>query len=185
MAKSVVLTGAGRDRVGIVAELAEMLFDMGCNLLDSSMTLLRGEFAIILMIRLPESISVENLKGRIGQIETKLGLTIHIRELSEQELNQSTEDQGLSYIVSVYGADRPGIVSGVTKELASMAVNITDVATQFSGDINSQSKNVFVMVLEATAPANVTEEALRKRLLEVSSRLSVDISLQALEVVEL
>jgi glycine cleavage system transcriptional repressor len=185
VAKSVVLTGAGRDRVGIVAELAEMLFDMGCNLLDSSMTLLRGEFAIILMIRLPENISVDNLKVRIGQIETKLGLTIHIRELSDQELDHSAEDQGPSYIVSVYGADRPGIVSGVTKALANLSVNITDVATQFSGDINSESKNVFVMILEATAPANVTEETLRKRLLEVSTALKVDISLQAIDVVEL
>jgi len=83
------------------------------------------------MIRLPESISGRESERAHRSDRDKAGLTIHIRELSEQELNQSTEDQGLSYIVSVYGADRPGIVSGVTKELASMAVNITDVATHF------------------------------------------------------
>ncbi|MBX9691827.1 MAG: hypothetical protein K2Z81_05540, partial [Cyanobacteria bacterium] len=46
MSTNIVLTGVGRDRVGIVAELSQVLFEFGCNLLDSSMTLLRGEFAV-------------------------------------------------------------------------------------------------------------------------------------------
>jgi glycine cleavage system transcriptional repressor len=185
VSKSVVLTGAGRDRVGIVAELAEMLFEMGCNLLDSSMTLLRGEFAIILMIKLPDDTSVEAFKGKTAQLENSLGLTIHIRELSEQELTEPTPDTGNVFIVSVYGADRPGIVRGVTSALAEMSVNITDVATKCSGELKVDSKNVFVMVLEATAPGNVGEEAIRKKLAVVSRELNVDISLQAMDVVEL
>ena len=58
MPRAVVLTGVGRDRVGIVAELARVLYELGCNLLDSSMTLLRGEFA-------SEAEMVERLKYAI------------------------------------------------------------------------------------------------------------------------
>ena len=72
MSKSVVLTAVGRDRVGIVSRVAEVFFELGCNLLDSSMTLLRGEFAIILMVGLPDSKSIEDLAKRVSELEKEV-----------------------------------------------------------------------------------------------------------------
>ena len=184
MAKNVVLTGVGHDRVGIVAELAEILFEMGCNLLDSSMTLLRGEFAIILMIRLPDNSTLDDLKKKISQVESKLGLTIHVRELSDAEVDQGAEE-GDPYIISVYGADKPGIVSGITKAIANLGANITDVETKYTGDLGKEGANVFLMVLEVSLPATISESKLNTTLNEVSRRLNVDISIQSLDVVQL
>jgi glycine cleavage system transcriptional repressor len=184
VAKNVVLTGVGHDRVGIVAELTGLLFDMGCNLLDSSMTLLRGEFAVILMVRLPEQCSFEDLKAKISNVENNLGLTVHIRELPDSEL-QPPDDQGEPYIISVYGADKPGIVSGITKVLSKHKVNITDVETKHTGDLQGRSGSVFLMVLEVNAPTSLTEAQLRAVLTDVSKTLKVDVSLQSLNVVQL
>ncbi len=182
MAKNVVLTGVGHDRVGIVAELAEILFEMGCNLLDSSMTLLRGEFAIILMIRLPDNQSLDDLKKKIIEVESRLGLTIHVRELSDEEANEC-EDQGDPYIISVYGADKPGIVSGITKDLATLGANITDVETKHTGEHDGAT--VFLMVLEVSLPEQVPESKLRSVLADSSKRLNVNVSVQSLDVVQL
>lgn len=182
MAKNVVLTGVGHDRVGIVAELAEILFEMGCNLLDSSMTLLRGEFAIILMIRQPEEQSLAQLKERILEVENRLGLTIHVRELSDAEV-EVTEEQGAPYIISVYGADKPGIVSGITRVLADLGANVTDVETKHTGDRDGAT--VFLMVLEISLPDRVTEKQLRATLDDASRRLNVNVSVQSLDVVQL
>ncbi|HEY9730662.1 MAG TPA: ACT domain-containing protein [Drouetiella sp.] len=182
MAKNVVLTGVGNDRVGIVAELAEILFEMGCNLLDSSMTLLRGEFAIILMIRQPDGQSLEQLKARISEVENRLGLTIHVRELSDEEVAES-EDMGAPYIISVYGADKPGIVSGITRVLADLGANITDVETKHTGERDDAT--VFLMVLEVTLPERVSEKQLRDTLDQSSKRLNVNVSVQSLDVVQL
>jgi glycine cleavage system transcriptional repressor len=184
MSKNVVLTGVGHDRVGIVAELAEILFEMGCNLLDSSMTLLRGEFAIILMIRMPDNSTLDDLKKKISQVESKLGLTIHVRELSDEESNETAEE-GDPYIISVYGADKPGIVSGVAKALATLGANITDVETKNTGDHSKPGANVFLMVLEISLPESVSESKLNSTLNEVSRRLNVDVSVQSLNVVQL
>jgi glycine cleavage system transcriptional repressor len=182
MNKSVVLTGVGRDRVGIVAELTQVLYDLGCNLLDSSMTLLRGEFALIVMAELPEGVSVENLEQNLSFIEQQLGMKIHARALSEAEVHASeAPDAANPFIVSVYGADRPGIVAKVTRALAEQKINITDVQTQRTTGNNK----IFVMILEVTAPGGISAASLKQNLGATAAELGIDISVQALDVVEL
>src|SRR5207245_9398257 len=44
------LSASGRDRPGIVADLAELIYECDCNLEDSSMTILGSEFAILLLL---------------------------------------------------------------------------------------------------------------------------------------
>ena len=44
------LSAIGRDRPGIVADLAELIYECDCNLEDSSMTMLGGEFAVLLLL---------------------------------------------------------------------------------------------------------------------------------------
>lgn len=180
MSKSVVLTGVGRDRVGIVAELTQVLYELGCNLLDSSMTLLRGEFAIILMSELPANVSVAKLQEYMDRLEKQLGMKVHVREISEEELNEAAPEDN-AFIVSVYGADQPGIVARVTKALAEDGMNITDVQTKSTG---KGGDRVFVMVLEVVAPAGTALDAVQKPLNNLSRQLKVDIAVQPLDVVE-
>lgn len=181
MAKTVVLTGVGRDRVGIVAEVADQLYKLGCNLLDSSMTLLRGEFALILMVKLPEDQSVESLQNSLNDVERKMGLAIHVRELSTEEFEESVP-QGSPYMISVYGADRPGIVAGITRAIADLNINITDVQTKYS---DSGGTQIFVMMLEVTVPEEIPPQAVEASLGQIGRDLSVDVSVQQLEVYEL
>jgi glycine cleavage system transcriptional repressor len=47
------LTVVGRDRPGIVAQVTEILFNLGCNIADSSCSILGGQFAMILIIAHP------------------------------------------------------------------------------------------------------------------------------------
>ena len=48
-----VVSALGEDRQGIVNELAKCCADYQCNIVDSRMTLLGGEFAIVMMISGP------------------------------------------------------------------------------------------------------------------------------------
>lgn len=180
MAATVVLTGVGRDRVGIVAELAQLLYELGCNLLDSSMTLLRGEFALILMVELNATTTIADLETKLTTIENQLGMKIHVRELSPEELQEPESEQN-AFIVSVYGADKPGIVAHITRALAHRSLNITDVQTKSTGG----ASKIFVMILEVTGPAAMTATALQQDLKAIASELNVDVSVQSLDVVEL
>jgi len=178
---TVMLTAVGRDRVGIVAEVSDLLFKLGCNLLDSSMTLLRGEFAIILMVDLPEGQSIEQLEAQLPAVEERMGLSIHVRQLGEDELKQPAPG-GVPHMISVYGADRPGIVSRITRKLADLGINITDVETKSTGE---EPKPIFVMLLEVSVPESLPTRAVESALKEASDGLGVDVSVQVLEVYEL
>lgn len=180
MSKAVVLTGVGRDRVGIVAELTNALYELGCNLLDSSMTLLRGEFALIVMAEVPDNVSIESLESSMSDIEKQLGMRVHVRQMFAEELQEQPSEN--AFIVSVYGADKPGIVARLTRALADAKLNITDVQTKSTGS----SKNpIFIMILEVTAPEAVSVSSVEKTLKSIAAQLDVDVSVQALDVVEL
>ncbi|MBX9692752.1 MAG: ACT domain-containing protein [Cyanobacteria bacterium] len=180
MSTNVVITGAGRDRVGIVADLSEALYESGCNLLDSSMTLLRNEFAVIMMAQIPDGQSPEDLRAKLSSLEHKLGLHLILRELSDDEIKEPGSS-GVPYIVSVYAADKPGIVAGVTRALSDLGANLTDVETKRTSSGNS----LFLMILEIELSPEISESQLRDTLKRVSNELAVDISMEALEVVEL
>ena len=181
MQKTVVITGAGRDRVGIVAELASYLFSLGCNLLDSSMTLLRGEFALILMTTLPENMTVDDLRVKLEHLQKKLVLNFSVRELAAEELAEQDES-GCQFIISVYGADKPGIVAGITSKLAELNMNITDVQTK---SVKETSGEVFVMMLEVSSPEQIPASALQADLVAFTSKLGIDISVREIEIMEL
>lgn len=181
MANTVVITGCGRDRVGIVAELTSILFEAGCNLLDSSMTLLRGEFALILMATLPDSMSVESLELQLAQLQEKLKLQLSVRELSDDELMEQDIEQ-FQFIVSVYGADKPGIVSGITKSIAELGLNISDVQTK---KVTQGKREIFVMMLEVSSKKELSPELIKTELDEKNKHLSVDLTVRELEVMEL
>ncbi|MBX9685726.1 MAG: ACT domain-containing protein [Candidatus Obscuribacterales bacterium] len=181
MQKTVVITGAGKDRVGIVAELTEFLFQQGCNILDSSMTLLRGEFALILMTTLPEAMTVEQLRSGLARLQERLALNFTVRELSGEELQESAEER-YQFIISVYGADKPGIVAGITKELANLKLNITDVQTK---SVKQDDGEIFVMMLELSSSEELSEKELKEKLASFASKMGVDLSVRELEVLEL
>jgi len=50
MKKYYVLSAIGKDRPGIVADVSELIFECGCNLEDSSMTLLGDHFALLVVL---------------------------------------------------------------------------------------------------------------------------------------
>ena len=53
------ITVIGPDRTGIVADVAEALAGVGANLTDSTMTRLRGHFAMTLICTLSEPAAAE------------------------------------------------------------------------------------------------------------------------------
>src|SRR5262245_54576546 len=123
MEKWIVLTAVGRDRPGIVAAVTRALLDLGCNLGETSMTRLRNEFAMILLVQLAAPLDTETARSSLAAVAAEMDLTINIRGLHEEEV-QAVGSNGVGYILRLYGADRPGIVSAVTELLAREDFNI-------------------------------------------------------------
>jgi glycine cleavage system transcriptional repressor len=171
----------GKDRPGIVAGIAEVLFRLGCNIADSSCTMLAGEFAMILIVSHHKPFSKSRLTDELKVICDILGMSFAVRTLHGDESTRH-EAEGEICLISVYGADQPGIVYRVTRELAERQVNITDLTTKLIG---TDEEPVYVMMLEAALPDGKTPEELEQLLEKLKKELNVEIGVRIVTPVSL
>ncbi len=170
MKKMLSLSAIGKDRTGIVSSISEILFELGCNIEDSTMTLLSGQFAVILLLDCPKNSDILKLKSKLKTSLSKLDLSFSVTEVDKP--GKAKKNFG-EYIIAVYGADKVGIVYNVSKYLADNKINITDVQTKISG----KKDKIYIMLLEVNIPKMIKETKLRTQLDELSKKLDVEIFL--------
>jgi glycine cleavage system transcriptional repressor len=163
------VTVIGRDRPGIIAATTAELARLGGNLEDSTMTILRGHFAMVLLVS--TEVPAAEVAAGLASLEADGTLQVSVREVP---IEAEAATVGAPYLLSVHGADRPGIVSALTAEVAAAGGNITDLSTRLTGDL-------YTLVAEVDLPSGTDVEAVRRRLREVTERLDVDASLRPLD----
>ena len=176
MVKRWIVTALGKDRPGIVAGVTKILYQLGCNLEDSAMTRLEGEFAIMLIFS-TTALSEERLRRAFSPLESRLKLAVHLKPLTKGETS-APKKRGGSCLISVYGADKPGIVYRVAEALSRARVNITDVHTHRSV---SRGPSLYLTLLEVEPPATRSVKSLEATLKPVAKRLGVEVSVRPSE----
>jgi len=164
------VSAIGRDRPGIVAAISRVLFDLGGNIDDSQMSILHGHFAVMLIVSVPEEVAREQLADRLDEVRAQLEL----EGLAVSELDELAAGSAPTHVLTVYGADHPGIVHAVSSTLAEHGVNITDLRTKRTG----AQEPVYVMVMEIAVPGE--KQPLEEALQRVGETARVDVSLREL-----
>ncbi len=116
-----MLTLVGKDQPGIVARLSTALCNGGCNLGESSMARLGDNFSIMLMAQFGGS--AEQLDAIVSPVAQSLKLHHHV-DAVEGGHHHAIQP---NVRISVYGADRPGIMEAVTGALAEAGLNILNL----------------------------------------------------------
>jgi glycine cleavage system transcriptional repressor len=164
---SFALAAIGRDRPGIVAAVAKVLYEQGCNVEDSSMTLLRGNFSIMLVLSSPEGATAKSLDEALRPACGEMGLTYSVLDVED-----TADTPHPSHMLTVYGADKPGILFQVTDALADEGVNITDLNSRLVG----ADEPVYALMLELAIPGDGAK--LEERLTEIATIIGVDLTLR-------
>ena len=162
------ITVLGHDRPGIIAETTAALAGLGLNIEDSTMTLLRGHFAMMLIT--DGAADAATVEEALGGLTADGSLSVSVREVPAG----SSTPSGSTYLLSVHGGDRPGIVSSLVGEVARVGGNITDLTTRLAGDL-------YVLSAEVDIPAAIDVAALTESLRAAAHRLGVEVSLLPLE----
>ena len=165
----VAVTAVGVDRPGIVAAVSGVLYDRGCNLEDTSMTILRGQFAMMLVVDVPSGVDAADLEAAVA--ERAPGLVVTVRPVDEVA---AAPPSGDPWAVSVYGADHPGIVYRVTSELADRGVNVVDLSTRVIGEAD---RPVYAMLLDVTVPDGADVDELQAALQRLAAEVGVEVTL--------
>ena len=170
--ESLAITVVGHDRPGIIAQTAEVLSRYGMNLEDSSMTLLRGHFAMTLICA--GQTEAATLHAALTQALDD-SLSVSVLAIPDEG---DRPQIGASYLVTVHGADRLGIVARLAGTIAAAGGNITDLTTRLAGEF-------YVLLAEVDLPPGADVSALQAALTEASAELGVDTTLRPVENDEL
>lgn len=162
------VTAIGTDRPGIVAAVTRVLHERGGNLEDSAMTILGGHFAIMLLVATEEE--PDRLRDALTAATADLGLTVTVCPADGTDGGAEP-----THLLSVYGADQPGIVAGVTSALADIGANIVNLETQMIGAADSP---VYAMLIELETD---DESAVERGVTAACERLGIDHSLRAID----
>jgi len=170
----IIITAVGSDRPGMAHAVAAILADTGCNIEDTTMTRLCGEFAMILIVAPPPELSAGDLAQSLAPLEKSHGLFVNCRDIPDEETAQPSDAP--RYILSAYGPDKSGLLAALTAVLAENGVNITDVQTRVAS-----AGQTYIMILEIELPSNLRLDLLETALAGVAQRIGVQITLHALE----
>lgn len=169
------IAAIGRDRPGIVADLAECVFECGGNLEDASMTMLGNEFATLMLVSGVGEEIAESLAAATKRLEWERHLTIFLRPLSAAP-EHIREDRHSNFRLTATGVDQAGIVAGVSRCLADRQVLIGDLrgSTQ---RVPQSGTPLYTLVIEMLPPSDCDLAELRLALDAVGDRLNLEITL--------
>jgi len=174
--RSFVLSVTGRDRPGIVAAVTRVLLDHELNLEDAEMAILRGHFAVMLVLAAPPEVDEVALRADLDRVRESVPLdTVSLTEVAALDARTVPA----SHSISVYGADHPGIVHGVAEALAGAAVNVVGMTTRVLGE--GEGEPIYVILLEVALPAGLDEPGLERLLAEVAEKQGVDVSVRPVD----
>lgn len=161
------ITVVGRDRPGIIADVSTQLSRLGLNLTDSTMTLLRGHFAMTLIC--VGEVDESDVLRTLEPLTADGGLLATTHRVPPEP---AAGNAGAPYTLLVHGADRLGIVAAVTGVMAEIGGNVTDLTTRLSGTL-------YLLSAEIDLPSGADFDELLTKLDEVADRLGVEVSLRS------
>ena len=170
MSQWFMITLVGEDKANIVAPVTQVLYEGQCHLGETSMIRLGGNFTMMMMVKFDGT--EESLKELLSPVAKEQGLRLHVDAISGH-LHQHRQPDTR---VSVFCADRPGIVAKATGSLAKAGLDITDLESDVGG---TEEKPIYIMHIEGIAEKgmDLLEEAVKE-----IRQTGIDVSLTTIDL---
>ncbi len=167
-----VITACGEDKVGIVDQLTQTICDNGCNIEESRMSLLGGQFAAIILISGPWN-NIAKLESSLDKLAKELKLNL----IQQQTQPRASNKNMMPYQVEVIAMDHPGIVSKLSSFFAQNTININELETETYPAPHTGTP-MFSVNIMISIPATLPIGDLRQRFMEYCDDMNLDASLE-------
>ncbi len=170
-----VISALGKDRPGIVNDLSQAIYQLGCSISDSRMTILGGEFAMLLLVEGPWN-QLAKLEGQIKELEKKLGMAI----VSRPTKRLPAQEDKLPYSVEIISLDHPGIVHKLANFLSLRHINIEELITSTYSAPHTGTQ-MFSVEMSISVPAKTQITELRGEFMDFCDSMNLDAVLEPLK----
>ena len=168
----IVISVIGRDCPGVVYAITSALAKEKCNVEQLSQTILKGQFASIVIISAPEGVTDEQIQRVVSlSLESRdMDLTVSARYFETETFDSGEETE--PFVVTVNGSDQAEIIAMFSGIFAEQKVNIESLKAIRMAD----ESNECVLVFEVALPMSINRNAFRQ-MLQAKAR-SVDLSIR-------
>ena len=167
---ALVVTVNGPDRPGIVSQIAERALRFDANWAASRLERVAGEFAGMVHLEVPHA-NADALAEALRALEVE-GLRLVVARSGDARAPAGLRGFDLELV----GADRLGIVSQLTGNLAGQGITIEQIQTDVvRGD--ASGKPTFKVVARLLAPDALSAETVRGKLDGMAREMMLDIAL--------
>lgn len=166
-----VISAIGGDRPGIVNELAKASSENHCNIIDSRMTVLGGEFAVIMMVSGSWN-DIAKLENIIPSLAKKLDLTTIVKHTQPRQPKAA-----ICYTANVVALDNPGIVHEIANFFSKQNINIDDLQTGTYSAPHTGTQ-MFNLNMSITIPSNTHLATLREEFMVFCDDLNLDAAIE-------
>jgi glycine cleavage system transcriptional repressor len=174
MPREFVLTLTGPDRIGIVEEVTGRLLERGGNVTTSRMARLGGEFAILLLVALPEGLDAGLDEAFRGLTDRGYKMTLTPAARTGAEAHPGWRP----YRIEVQGADHEGIIHEVARYLAGHGISIESADSE-TAPAPVSGVPLFTMSAEVVVPPHLADADWQDGLEPLGGRLNVEIAASA------
>ncbi len=173
MAKNIVLTLTGKDKIGLVEQVTSLVVKRSGNVESSRMARLGGEFAMLMLVTVSDTEfpnldkDFQGLRGEGYQVA-----------LMQTEDDSKKYAGWLPYEIEVTGADHEGIIHEISRHLAAQGINIENMDTS-SAPAPMSGTPLFTMKGIVLVPPKLNFNTWSDALEEVGDKLNVSLKIEA------
>jgi len=175
MKQLIAISAIGSDRTGLVYDVTRVVVECGGNILESRMTALGNEFAVLMLVA-GNWHTLAKLEGELAKLGESSGLAITSRRTEPRPPRADM----VSYTVDVVCLDQPGVLHALAGFFSSRGIDIGDITTR-SYNAAHTGAPMFSVYMVVHVPTRVHIAALREEFLDLCDHLNLDAILEPLK----
>ncbi len=170
MTKQMIISVMSKDRPGIIADITGAIYRLGGDVADLNQTVLCGYLTMILSVSFEPEVTREDVLAAISHIKTECKFEVSIKEVAHDP--EVCDHPAETYILTVQGPNKAGIVHGISQFCFDHNINILDLATTLKND-------QYTMALQLDLTRSTSSvETLQKELEEYSRQSNLTVMIQ-------
>ena len=162
------ITASGEDKVGLVDRLSNRIVDSGCNIEESRMAVLGGQFALLMLVGGPWN-ALTKLEDQLDVLGGQLGLAV----IHKRTRKRNRTEPAVPYVVEVVAMDHPGIVHKLSAFFSRNDINIEELQTDTYPAPHTGTP-MFSVAMTVGIPSDLHIPALREAFLDYCDDLNLD-----------
>jgi glycine cleavage system transcriptional repressor len=171
----IVISAVGSDRKGVVRDLTRLVLDCGGNIIESRMTGLGAEFAVLMLIS-GKWHTLTRLETELKRLADAEDLVVQVKRTQPKPV----KDKCLPYAVDVVCLDQPGIVHNLAGFFTARDIEIAELNTRSYAAAHTGAP-MFSVQMTVSIPADVHIAGLREEFMDFCDQMNLDAIIEPLK----